>query len=39
MITDVAIVLVPPEAQPGARHAMSRAVEAYRIQVKVDIAT
>ena len=37
LITDVAIGLVPPEAQPSARHAMARAVEAYRIQVRSDI--
>ena len=37
MITDVAIGLVPPEAQPGARHEMARAVEAYRLRVRSDI--
>ena len=37
LITDVAIGLVPPEAQPGARHEMARAVEAYRLQVRSDI--
>jgi hypothetical protein len=37
LITDAAIGLVSPEAQPAARHAMTHAVEAYRVQVRADI--